>query len=393
MPETEENKKELIEVIRLLRVPLGLLGFPEGSLSYFQVGEQLARELGDARQLASIYSLMGSYYSHMGNHLVAIRYTEDAFEEVRNAQDIELMAPLGHSLSVSYSATGQYGKIVDKMPELIKLIEGAGRESDFFTVASNPYSFICGQCCIALSQLGRFVEGKGFLEKALRSAVKVSDPATLAMAQFSCGFLFYVEGDWNSAKEHMEECISNYEAAKWHLGVAMALCTLGHVHSYLGDPEVGRRTAEKGLQMYRESGIELFLSPFQWAMGNIQLDLGDLINAEKSMEEALKLSRKNKEKHFEGLALVGLGRVLGRKEPRELDKAEGCFIKGLKILSDQKMKPLYSQGRLFLGEFFLDRGKKEKALENLKEAEVTFQEMGMDYWLNRTKEVLGKVWT
>ena len=189
----------------------------------------------------------------------------------------------------------------------------------------------------------------------------------------------------------MEKCIPNYEAAKWHLGVAMALCTLGHIHSFLGDPEAGRKKAEKGLQMYRESGIELFLSPFQWAMGNIHLDLGDLKNAGKSMEEALRLSRKNKEKHYEGLALVGLGRVFGRKEPRELDKAEAFFSKGVRILGDQKLKPWYSQGRFFLGAFYLDTGDKEKAMENLKEAETMFQEMGMEYWLDRTRKLLGRI--
>lgn len=36
-------------------------------------------------------------------------------------------------------------------------------------------------------------------------------------------------------------------------------------------------------------------------------------------------------------------------------------------------------------------GQKEKALETLKTAEAAFQEMGMDYWLRRTQEVLEKL--
>jgi hypothetical protein len=35
-------------------------------------------------------------------------------------------------------------------------------------------------------------------------------------------------------------------------------------------------------------------------------------------------------------------------------------------------------------------GRKEKALEELKKAEGMFQEMGMDFWLGRTREVLVK---
>lgn len=85
-----------------------------------------------------------------------------------------------------------------------------------------------------------------------------------------------------------------------------------------------------------------------------------------------KLEPEDNEKGFEGSALMGLGRVLA-------------------ILKDQKLNPFYAQGRMFLGEFYLDGGRKEKALENLKEAEVMFQEMGMDYWLDRTRILLAKV--
>jgi tetratricopeptide (TPR) repeat protein len=388
LPETEENKKELIEVIQLMGIPMHLLAFPEGSLSFLQLAERLAKELGDTRYLAALYSLTGSYYTHAGDHSVAIRYTEEGFEEARKAQDIELMVLLGFSLCFSYQASGQYEKIVDKIPEVINLIQKTGRESEFFTASINPYSSICGSCSTALCNLGNFGEGEALMEKALRNAVQVGDPVTLGMAQLYYGVFFYWIGDWTSAKEHLEKSIAHCEEAKWYLGVANGLCVLGHVHSFLGDPENGRRQAEKGLQMYRDRGSEPYLSYYYWAMGSIHLDLGDLENAVAFMEEALRLSRKNSEKAFEGLALVGLGRVLGRRELRQIDKAEECFSKGLAIQKDLKLKPWYSQGRMFLGEFYLDTGEKEKAMENLKEAEAIFHEMGMEYWLNRTRALL-----
>jgi len=44
-----------------------------------------------------------------------------------------------------------------------------------------------------------------------------------------------------------------------------------------------------------------------------------------------------------------------------------------------------------LGELYEGTGQNEKALENLKKAEGMFQEMGMDYWLGKTHEVLGRL--
>jgi len=236
LPETEEKKKELIEVIRSMRTPLGLLGFPEGSLSFFQLGERLAKELGDAGHLASIYSGMGTYYSHTGDYLTAFRYTEEGFEQSRKAQEIELMVPLGFSLCLSYIGTGQYEKIVHKMPEVITLLEKTGRESDFFTMATSPYSFICGLHSRALCCLGRFVEGKEYLEKALRNATRLGDSATLGITQNFYGLLFHDVGDFKAAKEHLEKCIAHSGEAKFSMVLAQALCTLGYVHSFLGDP-------------------------------------------------------------------------------------------------------------------------------------------------------------
>jgi hypothetical protein len=44
-----------------------------------------------------------------------------------------------------------------------------------------------------------------------------------------------------------------------------------------------------------------------------------------------------------------------------------------------------------LGEVYADTGQQDKALENLKKAEGAFQTMGMDYWLARTQEALGRL--
>jgi class 3 adenylate cyclase/tetratricopeptide (TPR) repeat protein len=390
-PETKEKREKLLEVILLMTNPMPLLGFPEGSLKYLQQGGQLAGELGDTWNLAVFYSWLGAYYSHAGDHLTALTYSEAGFEEARKAQNVELMVVLGSSLTFSYQASGRYEEIVDKIPEVIKLIEKTGRESDFFTVSVNPYNSLCGSCSTALCNLGRFDEGKALMEKAFRNAVRVGDPATLGRTQLNYGVFFYWKGDWKSAKEHLEIGIAHLEEAKGYVGVAVGQCALGHVHSFLGDAEHGRRHAEKGLEIYRDIGIETWLSFFYWTTGSIHLDLGDLESAETSMEEALRLSRKNKEKAFEGLALVGLGRVFGKREPRQMERADESFSRGLVILDDLKLKPWYSQGRMFLGEFYLDTGEKEKAMENLKEAEAMFQEMGMDYWLDRTRTLLERL--
>ena len=159
----------------------------------------------------------------------------------------------------------------------------------------------------------------------------------------------------------------------------------------LGDRETGKRHAEKGLEIHRDSGAEVFLSMAHYLLGWIHLGLGDLENARSLSEEALRLSQKNNEKLMGGWSWLLLGTILGKTEPLEINRAEGCILKGIEICKELRIKTVYSLGHLYLGQLYLNGGKKEKAMDNLKKAEGMFREMGMDYWLDRTRKLLERV--
>jgi len=391
LPETEENKKEKLEVLGSLGAPLAFLGFPEGSLGMLQQGERLAKELGDERRLAGFYNAMGMYYSHRGDPQLGIKYSEDAFKEARKNRDIELMAPLAFALSVSYNPAGEYSKIVDMAPDVIDMIEKAERESDLFSVGVNPYSVLCSYCGQAMGFSGAFDEGKALLEKGLGNATKMNDLMALGFVEIHYGYFYITKGDWEPSKEHLEKCIKHSEETKWILASAMSWSGLGYACAMLGDPVTGKRHAEKGLKIHRDSGADMFLSLAHSQLGWIYLDLGDLKNARSLAEEALRLSQENNEKAMEGGGWLLLGTILGKTEPLKINKAKECILKTIEIYRGLRIKSYYSLGYLYLGQLYLNVGKKEEAIDNLKKAEGMFEEMGMDYWLGKVQEILGAV--
>jgi len=83
-----------------------------------------------------------------------------------------------------------------------------------------------------------------------------------------------------------------------------------------------------------------------------------------------------------------LGRVMGKTDLAQAETAREDILQGMKILDELKMKPAYATGYLALGEFHAGIGQKEKSRENLTKADAMFQEMGMDYYLARTKKLL-----
>ena len=159
----------------------------------------------------------------------------------------------------------------------------------------------------------------------------------------------------------------------------------------MGELRKARSLVEKALQIQKDMGFKTRLYLHYISLSMIDLGLGEYKSAQSLAEKALKHIHETKEKWYEGITWAFLGRVLGKKDPPEFEKAEEYILKGIQILTEKKLKPWASEGYLYLGDLYNDLGRKEEALENLKKAEGMFQEMGMDYWLNRTKEVLERV--
>ena len=105
----------------------------------------------------------------------------------------------------------------------------------------------------------------------------------------------------------------------------------------------------------------------------------------------MKFCRERGERMQEGLSTVALGRVTGKAEPTQNARAEEYILQGIEMLQELKLKPYQAEGYLFLGELYAETGRTEKAIEMLNEAEAEFEDMGMEYWLSRTQEVLDRV--
>jgi len=166
---------------------------------------------------------------------------------------------------------------------------------------------------------------------------------------------------------------------------------LGWGYYLLGELDTARKHIENGLKMQSDAGVTVFLSLPYCALCMVHFDSGDLKRAQSFAEEALRLSQDNNEKWPEGLSRVLLGRILGKGRKLLYFKAEEYITQGIKIVEEVKLKPLASQGYHYLGELHADTGQKETAREALKKAEAAFHEMGMDYWLHRTQEVLVRI--
>jgi class 3 adenylate cyclase/tetratricopeptide (TPR) repeat protein len=391
LPTTAQNKREQLEVRRAISNPMVLLGYPEGSLEILQEAERLAEEIGDEKSLSIAFNNLALYYLTTGKPLLGIKYTEGPFREAEKAQDIDLMAPLACQLCFAYLTTGQHSKLVDAASKVIARLEQTHRERDFFGIRFNVYSGLSALCIFSHGMLGNFEKGKALYEKGLYFAQEANSVYALGVMEVYYGhFLNFVE-DGKAAMGHLRKAIGYFEKAQASLGLGFAWAGLGHAYSLTGDPESGQKYIEKAIKFETEKGIRLFVSLHHLSLSMTHFMSENFQDAEDSANDTLTASRNYDQKGFEGISLIWLGRILGQTETASGGNAEEHIVKGIRICDELSLKPWSAKGYLFLGELHADRGKEEKAVENLKKAEGMFQEMGMDYWLAKIQDILDRL--
>jgi tetratricopeptide (TPR) repeat protein len=372
-----------------MAIPMRILAYPEDSLHFLQDGERLCKELEDKKSLAAISNFIGLFHVFTGDASLGRKYQEASFEAAEKIQDIETMAPVGYGLCNSYVWEGEFRKVVNTAPRVIDSLEKTQREHEFFGSPLNVYSALQFHYGLSLGALGRFGEGEQACKKALSFAHKINHLYSISFAELYYGALFAAKGDGENTVKHFQNTIEFLEKSQAVLYLSFAWSYLGYGYYLLGELETALKFMEKGLKMQMDIGFPV--SYIHWLLSFVHCDLGNLNDAKVHAEQALNLAQKSHHKYWEGMSQIQLGGTIGKMEGSQLHKAEENILKGMTILDELKIKPFYAQGYLFLGELYAGAGQKEKALENLKKAEAMFQEMGMDYWLARTKNLLEMV--
>jgi len=391
LPETEKNKRRGIEVRLSMELPITLSPDKREVFNVMHEGERLAKDIGDEKSLARFYAIIGVQHIIQGDGLLGLKYVESAFQEGEKIEDVEFLASIGFNLFASYIETGDFFKVAEVAPNVIDLLEKMHKEKEYTSGPFNFYSTLCAGCGYAMGMLGRFEEGEVLCEKGLRSALQLNHLLSLGWAEFMYGWLFIAKGDGENTLQHLQESVRYLEETGFIALLGHAWSGLGWGYYFTGELEAALEHMEKGLNIQSDAGFIHQLSRYHYSLSMVHLDMGNLERAQSCIEGAADVAHDNNEKHIEADSRITLGRVLGKMGKSEGVKAEKSILQGIKILDELKLRPSSSLGSLFLGELYADTDQKEKALETLKKAEGAFQEMGMDYWLRRTQDVLERV--
>jgi tetratricopeptide (TPR) repeat protein len=390
-PETQNNKQARLEIIQAMAYPLRPLGYPEGSLECLEEGESLAQGLGDQRARAYFQTHIGVYYLISGGDPVKGReYIERGLEGAELTEEVEFIVPATYEMIISQTIEGHFSSVCQVAPKVIALIEKTNTEHEPFGRPSDLYSTLLGYYGQSLGAMGRFAEGKRALEKGLSFAHDMNNLISIAMIEVFYGIFYSFKGHAENQVKHYRSAVDYLEKSQLYVFLGLVWAWLGGAYRDLGQIDKALQYAEKGLGIHMDLGLPYFLGSIHWTLSDIHLKLRNLEKALFHAEQAMEFSQKNNEKFFEAVARITLGRVVTVTDRTKFDEAREQMLQGISMLDELKIRPSYAMGLLSLGELYADAGQREKAIESLKKAEGLFQEMGMDYWLSKAREVLGR---
>ena len=389
MEDSLEKQKRKLAILHLMAIPMQLLAYPENSLHFLTMGEELAEQLGDVKNHALFLGGIGSYHAiRGGDPLLGIKYSEESISEADKIQDIEIMAPISSRLCAFYIIAGEPLKTAALAPKVIKIIERQARQQDFFGLGNNVYTALNVYYGHSLGWLGDFEKGKLLCQKGLQFGEKIDTLTGLALAEFLFGYLYMHQGDGENVKVHFKECIKYCEQGEALIWLGLAWTGLGIGNFFANDIETALAYIKKGIQIQKDAGIPYYLSFHFFALGMVYLELGDVKQSEDSFKKSLELSHKHDEKWIEGTSRIYLGVTIAKNDKSKINRAEESILQGINILDERKIKPWSSIGYYNLGSIQADSGKVEKAIANLKKAENFFNEMTMEFWLGKTRSAL-----
>ena len=205
LPQTEENKREQIELVLSLQMPVRRIGYSDDYLFMLEKAEKLAEELGDNKSRLQIQSIMGIYYILKGNDPeLGWKYLEGCAEHHEIIQDTESMISTGCDLCMSCLVSGEWQRIIHIAPSIIGLIESCHKKGNFF--GTSRYPWVLAMLGLSMACSEDVENGQLFVERALKSAQKTNHSGTVGIVEWGYGGMLALKGDGEKAVEHLRQC-------------------------------------------------------------------------------------------------------------------------------------------------------------------------------------------
>jgi tetratricopeptide (TPR) repeat protein len=367
------------------------LGQPATALSWAQRAVDLFAGLGvpmGTRLKAA--SSLGTAWTYTGRVDDGIVYNENVWDPVVKKGSGLVIGMLGQQLTLSLA-------LVRDVPRARKWGEKALPETTKFGIPTIEL-FLRRPLALIYALSGEVAKA----EESCQAVEAMLDKYSLAETGGICpfedvagiGFHYLRQGEWDKAKEYLEEAIDTHQDRNNLAAVDACSLALGSLTLEEGDLPKAEELLLKSLEICRNGGNVLFELWVLPVLAELYLKMGQPDKAAEYVDRGFELMKP--EQNWYGLpAPIYLARGMLAAAGKDWDTATDSFDKAIEInrqyqLPWDEARTLYERGLMYLARG--GQGDRDKAHEDLDEALAIFQKVGAKKDVEkvlRKKDMLG----
>ena len=342
----ERDPKHVEALLAVGRVEIKR-GNPQVSLESLTRALNLAIELGNEEEKATIQSSIGTAYRRLNKPGEAIRYYNESLEIKRRLGQKAGIATTLNDLATLYLHQGSTDDALKRYNEALQLWREIGdTKSISGTLLGIGTSYLVrGQYDAALKRY----------KESLQIYRELGDVNNEALCSNNIGKVYFQKAQYEDALTYYQRALELRQKSNVPGDIALTLLNLGESSARMGRYEDAFTHYRRALELYRSSGNKRDAAMVSYSMSSIFASQGRYRAALDSTADAVKTLRELQDRStYLANALNGYGNALSQIGRGE--EAQKALQEALKLSRELQSKDLTAQALIFQGDDFFYRG-------------------------------------
>jgi tetratricopeptide (TPR) repeat protein len=381
-PEGREKLEQAIDLRFAVKTSLLQIGDFDRILDYLREAEAPAAALGDQQRLGQLAVHFCQTLALCGDMRGAITAGERAQAIAEALGDV----PLQLSASLYTGAANLWSGNYRVAENLFRKVQGlATGEHGRERFGLPAYPAVSGRYYVLwlLADQGRFAEGVGLADEAMRLCETLEDPFGLAHVCWYLGYVLVTQGALDQAVDVLERGLEVARQGNQTYVAVLLAGMLAYAHALQGRTDDAIPALERELAALERMGHRSGQPNFLVLLGEACLLAGRLDDAESFLKRARALCRESGQRAREARAIRLLGEAALRRNSAK--EAESLFREALAVAEEIGMRPLIAHCNLGLGKLYRSTGDAERAGKHFTAATTLYRDLDMPFWLERAE--------
>ncbi len=237
--------------------------------------------------------------------------------------------------------------------------------------------------------LGQYDRARDLIEEGLTLFKAQNDRQGEAISLNYLGKIAYRLGDYIESVEYCQESLTICREIDYRWGMVSALETLGTSTEALGEYNDAKRHFQEGLKICRQINDRRGIAALLNGLGHVEWRLGELAETSKLCRESLEIYREIGDRRGMSLAFKNLGNVASNVYDYEL--AEQQYKRGLALAREIGYQWGVAALLNNLGNLAWEQGQFHEAKEYCQQSLDSWRQLGDQWGIGGSLETLGSV--